>query len=312
MKTKCMNKNIFKGECILVIVSLLWGSSFLFQKRGMDFIGPFTLGVFRFFLGALVLTPVVLIFSKRTEKNTKDKDLNRKDTETKELLKGGIECGIAMFFAASLEQIGLIYTTSGKAGFITSMEIVIVAIISAIMTRRLLANTALGIVISMAGLYMLCLDNGMTFGYGDSIVLFSAAFWAFQILLIDKYSKRVDNLKLSLIQFIVSGLMSFVCMVLFEEPHIEKIIACTGPIIYTGVIEIAVCYTLQIVGQKYVPPVISSVTLTLESVFAVIFGALFLHEVLSAREALGCMLMLISVIIVQLPQHRRHMILSHS
>lgn len=311
MKTKCMNKNIFKGECILVIVSLLWGSSFLFQKKGMDFIGPFTLGVFRFFLGAFVLMPIVLIFSKKTAESTKDKKSNRKE-ETRELLKGGIECGIAMFFAASLEQIGLIYTTSGKAGFITSMEIVIVAIISAILTKKLLFNTALGILISIAGLYMLCLKNGMTFGYGDSIVLFSAIFWAFQILLIDKYSKRVNNLKLSLIQFMVSGFMSLICMVLFEKPHISNITACAVPIIYTGVIEIAVCYTLQIIGQKYVPPVISSVTLTLESVFAVIFGAIFLHEAMSAHEAMGCMLMMASVIIVQLPQNKGHIILSNS
>lgn len=319
MKIKNINRDVLKGEGILVLVSLLWGSSFLFQKKGMDFVGPFTLGAFRFTIGALILLPIVMIYSKKKSKDdaSKNKVMDEKYRKNKtknqniELLKAGIECGLAMFFAATLEQIGLIYTTSGKAGFITSMEIIVVAVITVFITKRLEINTALGIMTAMMGLYMLCINGKMTFQYGDSVVLFSCIFWGAQIMLVDKYSKKVDGIKLSFIEFIVSGLISCVCMVLFETPHISDIKACMIPILYTGVIEIAFCYTLQVIGQKYVPPVVSAVTLTLESVFAVFFGAVFMDEILSFRELAGCMLMLSSVIIVQIPVSKRHSLIFH-
>ncbi len=315
MKIKNMSRDVLKGECILIIVSLLWGSSFLFQKKGMDYVGPFTLGACRFLLGALILLPIVIISSKKKSYENEKKQMLSKNIDSsdeKELLKAGLQCGIAMFFAASLEQIGLVYTTSGKAGFITSMEIIVVAVITIFTTKRLESNTAFGIITAMTGLYMLCINGKMTFQYGDSVVLFSCLFWGVQIMLVDKYSKTVDEIKLSFIEFLISGLMSCVCMVLFETPHINDIKACMIPILYTGVIEIALCYTLQIIGQKYVPPVISAVTLTLESVFAVFFGAVFMNELMSLREFSGCILMLCAVIIVQIPSSKKHVLIFHS
>ena len=313
MKIKHLSRNFLKGEFILVIVSLLWGSSFIFQKKGMDYIGPFTLGAFRFLIGALILLPIV-IFCSRNKSDEKDLLLKRKKDKKKEkilLIKAGVECGLAMFFAASLEQIGLVYTTSGKAGFITSMEIIVVAVVSVFVTRRLEINTALGIITAMAGLYMLCINGTMRFEYGDSIVLFSCIFWGVQIILVDKYSKMVDSIKLSFIEFLVSGIMSSVCMFIFENPYIINIEHCIVPILYTGVIEIGLCYTLQVIGQKYVPPVISAVTLTLESVFAVFFGAVFMKEIMSGREILGCILMLGAVIIVQIPSSKKQSAVYH-
>lgn len=318
MKIKNMSRNFLRGEFILVIVSLLWGSSFMFQKKGMDYVGPFTLGACRFLIGAMILFPVVIFSLRKKEcaQNSSEKNLsfnlrNNKDNGNRFLLKAGIECGLAMFFAASLEQIGLIYTTSGKAGFITSMEIIVVAVVTVFITKRLEINTAAGIIIAMMGLYMLCINGKLRFGYGDSIVLSSCLFWGIQIMLIDKYSKMIDSIQLSFIEFLVCGVMSLICMILFETPRIENIKECIIPILYTGVIEIGLCYTLQVVGQKYVPPVVSAVTLTLESVFAVFFGALLMNELMSLREISGCILMLFAVIIVQIPSSKKMSVTLH-
>lgn len=303
MNKKYIDKNVIKGEIILLLASILWGSCFLFQKKGMDYIGPFTLGAFRFMIGGSLLIPIIYIFSfnKRAEGL-------RVQYGKKDLIKSGVLCGIVMFFAATFQQIGLIYTTSGKAGFITAMEIIVVAIAAIFITKKIFLNIVLGIVIALSGMYLLCITNGISVQMGDCIVFLGSIFFGFQIMLIDKYSKIYDVIKLSFVQFITSGVMSAICMFAFESIDIGSIIMAVGPIIYTSVIEVAVCYTLQVVGQKYVPPVIAAITLTLESVFAVIFGAVFLGESMSLKEIYGCMFMLIAVIIVQIPSKKSYII----
>lgn len=296
MDNKYINKSIIKGEAILLVASILWGSCFLFQKKGMDYIGPFTLGTFRFLLGGLLLLPVIYSLSYINKKRECKLDYKKNS-----LIKSGIYCGVVMFLAATFQQIGLIYTTSGKTGFITSMEIIVVAIITIFITRKIYLNVIMGIIAAIIGMYLLCITNGVSLGMGDSIVLLGSIFFGVQILLIDRYSKVYDVIKLSFIQFIVAGLLSAVCMIIFENVDICSIIKALGSILYTAVIEVAVCYTLQVIGQKYVPPIIAAITLTLESVFAVIFGVIILQESISLREIYGCIFILLSVVIVQIP-----------
>ena len=295
---KEIKNNAVKGELILLLVAVLWGSCFIFQKKGMDYIGPYTLGAFRFIIGGLVLLPVIIAFSK-SNKKIMDAETVKYKRDT--LWKGGILCGVTLFIAASLQQIGLVYTTAGKAAFLTSMEIVLVEIIGIMIAKRLYLNSVLGVTLAMAGMYLLCIRTGFSMQFGDTLELIGALFWGIQILLVDKYAKLADSIKLSFIQFIVAGCLSVVCMILFEKPDITNIYACSIPILYTAIIEVAICYTLQIIGQKFVSPVIAAVILSLESVFAAIFGAIILSEILTVREISGMIIMLIAVIIIKIP-----------
>jgi len=293
----------FKGELILFLASLLWGTCFVFQKEGMSYIGPYTLGTFRFLLGAVLLIPV-MPFSKKLQSNTTH--IISHDFSDKKLYIGGILCGVTLFFAASLQQIGLKYTTAGKAGFITSMEIVMVAVISLFLTRKIKKHTLLGIIMAILGMYFLCMSGG-TFHLqkGDMLECAAIIFWAAQIMIIDHFAKLVDIIKLSFLQFTTTGLLSFFCMLLFEHFSWKNVFAGFIPILYTAIIEVAIAYTLQMIGQIYTPPVVASVILSLESVFSAISGALVLGEKLTFVQLTGCFFMVAAVIITQLPEKQK-------
>ena len=294
-----MNK--MRGELILLLASMLWGTCFVFQKMCMDYIGPYTLGAFRFLLGALALIPIMVLFTNMEHKK------HPKTTEIdggfldKQLYIGGILCGTALFAAASLQQIGLQYTTAGKAGFLTSLEIVLVAAIMIFISRKVQINTLLGVLLAVIGMYLLCMTEGFYLEIGDTYELVGVVFWAMQILVIDKYAKKVDVIKLSFVQFMTTGILSCIFMVLFENPQLSDIKNGIIPILYTAIIEVAVAYTLQIIGQKYTSPVIAAVILGLESVFSVISGAVMLGESMSFREIIGCVCMLVAIVIAQIP-----------
>lgn len=290
-----------KGELILLLAAILWGTCFVFQKMGMDYIEPYTLGTFRFFLGAFALIPVIAMLTKVEHKNQPEIFKMADGFDDKKLYIGGVLCGTTLFAAASLQQIGLQYTTAGKAGFITSLEIVLVAAITIFISRKAQINTLIGVFLSVLGMYMLCMVEGFYLEKGDAYELIGIVFWAMQILAIDKYSKNTDVIKLSFIQFMTTGILSCIFMFLFENPQWTDIKNCAVPILYTAIIEVAVAYTLQIVGQKYTPPVIAAVILSLESVFSVISGTIILGERISFRETMGCLCMLIAVVISQLP-----------
>lgn len=284
-----------KGEISLLLAVVLWGSCFMFQKKGMDYIGPFTLGTFKFMLGSLVLMPAIMILS---QKRRVVQPMVTHD-EVAILFRGGVLCGAFLFIASSLQQVGLVYTTAGKAAFLSSMEIVAVELFGSFVTKKLHIKTMTGVVLAVIGMYMLCIDKGFSLQFGDSLELIGAIFWGAQILSIDKYAKQTDVMKLSLLQFIVAGCLSAVCMITFERPNLLDIHEGIIPILYTGIIEVALCYTLQIFGQKHVPPVIAAVILSLESVFAALFGALFLKEALASKEIVGMILILLSVLVIQ-------------
>lgn len=293
----------YKGEAILFLAALLWGSCFVFQKEGMDYIGPYTLGACRFLLGALILIPVMPVYARIHNVGNCPEAIG--SFKSKKLLLGGIACGCTLFAAASLQQIGLIYTTAGKAGFITSMEIVLVAAVSLLISRKIQKNILFGVALAVLGMYFLCMAGGhMTLRQGDMFELAAVLFWAVQIMLIDRLAKEVDVIKLSFLQFMTTGILSLIFMLLFEKVSWSGIVAGIVPILYTAIIEVAVAYTLQIIGQMYTTPVAAAVILSMESVFAAIAGALFLHESLTGIQLMGCVLMMSAVILTQVPDKK--------
>ena len=284
-----------KGELCLFLAALIWGSAFVFQKMGMDFIGPLTFGFFRFTVGALALLPVIYICDrikkKRNESITAFKD--------RVLLRGSILCGLANFVAGSLQQMGIVYTTAGKAGFITSLDIVIVPILLIFLKRKVSPAVWAGVAVAGIGLYLLCITDGFSIGMGDSLVIGCAFAYSVQILLIDYFAERTDPIKLSCLQFLLAGVLSGIAAVPFETIDFGAIIDCTVPILYTAILEVSAAFTLQIIGQRYVQASVAAIIMSLEAVFSAIFGALVLQESMSARELTGCILMFAAFLITQ-------------
>lgn len=292
-----------KGELLLLLAALIWGSAYIFQKMGMDYVGPFTFGFFRFCIGAAVLVPVIWAFDRSKRRQGREAEIPRLTDRT--LLIGSLLCGLTQFAAGSLQQIGLIYTTAGKAGFITSMHIVIVPVLMIFLRRRVAFVTWIGVALAVFGMYLLCITEGFRLHLGDGLVFACAAVYALQILLIDHYAVRTDPIRLASLQFLLAGLMSGVCMLLFESLSWTMILACAVPILYTGFLEVGAAYTLEIYGQQTTSPPVTAIILSLESVFAVICGALVLGEHLTGREALGCVLMMAAFLVTQLAGLRR-------
>lgn len=288
-----------KGNLILLLTAIIWGTSFISQKLGMNYIEPFTFGASRFLLGAGALIPVILIFD-RLNKKKKDVEIEEHKFSNKDLLRGGVLCGVAVFLGASLQQWGLVYTTAGKAGFITALYVVIVPLFGIFMHKKIDFITWIGVALAIIGLYFLCIQEGFSMQKGDAIVLIGTIFWALQIVVVDVYADKTEGLKLSFVQFVTAGILSVISAFIFETPDISSIIDCLGPILYTAIMVVGVAYTLQIIGQKYTNPTAAAIILSMESVFAVISGAIFLDELMSIRELIGCILMFIAVIITQI------------
>lgn len=301
------NRQKLKGEGMLALAAVIWGTAFIFQKMGMDYIGPFTFGVFRFAIGALILWVFVLVMDagkrKKAEKLPGGKDEIMSWTN-RELLKGGLVVGVSNFVAGSLQQIGIVYTTAGKAGFITAMDIVIVPFFLVLLKRKVHGLTWLGVVIAAFGLYLLCIKEGFNIELGDGLVMGCAVGYSIQILCIDYYVDKVDPFKLSFYEFAISAVLSLVCALIFETIEMSAVIDCASPVLYTGILEVAVAFTLQIVGQKYAPAAIATIIMAMESVFAALAGFAFLGEVMTGREITGCIIMFAAFIIAQIPEMR--------
>lgn len=284
-------KKSYKYSIMLVLCSVIWGSAFVAQSAGMDYVGPFTFNGIRCIVGTLVLIPVANFFNKRSDHPSKWFD--------KELLKGALICGLFLFSASSCQQIGLQYTSVGKSGFITAFYIVVVPIFALVLKKKPSPFVWVSVLLSMAGLYFLCMTEGFSFAVGDLWTLACAFLFAGQILAVDYFAPKVNTVKLSCLQFAVTAILSIVPMIM-EKPVLHNIVGCTPSILYAGVLSCGVAYTLQIVGQREVKPEIASILMSLESVFSVVFGFLILHQKLSYREAIGCVLMFFAVILAQL------------
>ncbi|MFV0516363.1 MAG: DMT family transporter [Aminipila sp.] len=300
-----MSKKL-RANILLLLTALIWGSAFVAQIKGMDYLGPFTFACIRNLVGAIFLVPVIFMLDKLDKKNTPEHDIvekteDEKKAERKILITGGIACGIALFVAGSLQQVGLQYTTAGKAGFITSLYIVIVPILGLFLKKKVRPVIWGCVAVAALGLYLLCIKEGLSIGMGDFLILLCSLGFSLHILIIDHFSPKTDGVKMSCIQFFIVAGLSAIVMFAIEAPQFDLILKSWMPILYSGVLSSGVAYTLQIVAQKDTDPTIASLLLSLESVFAVLAGMLVLHEVLSGREVLGCVLMFVAIIVAQLP-----------
>ena len=296
--SKKMQSNI-----LLLLTAIIWGSAFVAQKSGMDYVEPFTFNGIRTFIGGLVLIPVIFFMEKKNPPEEISRE--EKTKKNKELLIGGICCGLALFAASSLQQFGVSYTTAGKAGFITTLYVVFVPIISVLLRKKVRPIMWLCVAMGAVGLYLLCMtDASFRLTFGDTLVLLCAVAFAVHILTVDHFSPKMDGIKLSCIQFLTVGIVSMVCMFIFEHPDIHAILDCAVPLLYAGVLSCGLGFTFQVVAQKHEEPTVASLLMSLESVFAVVFGALLLHETMSMRELSGCLIIFIAVIISQLPEKK--------
>ena len=233
------------SNVLLGLAAFIWGIAFVAQRVGMDYVGPFTFNAARFTIGGLVLIPCVFYMRK----NGETKKENRKG-EKKASIIGGICCGIALFTASSLQQIGISYTTVGKAGFITALYIVIVPLLGIFMKKRVSWTVWISVVIATVGMYLLCITDGFQIGKGDVYVFFCAIVFSFHILVIDRFSGEADGVFLSCIQFFTAGVLALLFSFLFEQPKMAGLTAAWLPVLYAGVLSCGVGYTLQVVGQK--------------------------------------------------------------
>ncbi|HIT06508.1 MAG TPA: DMT family transporter [Candidatus Scybalocola faecipullorum] len=293
-----MRKKELKGTAMLLLTAFIWGIAFVAQSDGMNYVGPFTFNCVRMVIGGLVLIPCIFILERMKGSRT-EKKVER--TNKKYMFIGGILCGIALGAAAALQQIGIQYTTVGKAGFITAMYIIIVPVLGIFFRRKAGVRVWISVIIAVAGLYLLCMSGSLKLGRGDLLVLLCALVFSVHILLIDYFSPKTDGVKMSCIQFLTAGLISAVPMLLFEKPAVSDITAAWLPILYAGVLSCGVAYTLQVIAQKDADPTVASLVLSLESVFSVLAGWVILGQVLSGREILGCVLMFAAIILAQLP-----------
>lgn len=292
-------KNI-KGIIALLSATFIWGTAFIAQRIGMDNIGPFTFQACRCGIGAIFLFPITLLFDKMKSPSVNSRD----EWKNPNLWKAGLICGCALFVAAGLQQVGLVYTDAGKAGFITAMYIVMVPILGAFIGIRPNRNAIISVIIAVIGLYLLSCMGVSQVNIGDLFLLGCAVGFAVQILCVDKYVQGLDGLKLNCVQALVACILSIPLMLLLEKPMLAPIIASALPIAYAGFLSMGVAYSLQIIGQKEVEPTAASLLMSLESVFAVISGVVILKESMTVWELTGCVLVFCAVVISQLPSKR--------
>lgn len=293
-----MNKLQIRNSFLLFVAAFIWGTAFAAQSIGMDYIEPFTFSTLRSLIGSAFLVPCIGILGK-----WKGKKEERVREDKKELWKGGIVCGVVIFAAANLQQTAMLYASVGKSGFLTALYIVIVPMIGIAFGKKPGKKLAAAVVLAVVGLYLLCMKSGsFKLGFGDILLLFSAFCFSVHILVIDHYTQRADGVKLSCIQFLVCGVLSAAVMLLFEHPTLSAVQESLLSVLYVGILSSGVAYTLQIVGQKGMNPVVASLIMSLESVISAIAGWAVLGQVLSGREIAGCFVMFLAIILAQLPE----------
>lgn len=288
---------------MLLCAAIIWGLAFVAQRQGMEFVQPFTFNAVRFALGSVSLLPFVF--------------LNRHAPRTvsrRTMWWGGFACGAFLFIAGSLQQIGIVYTTAGKAGFITGLYVLLVPMLGLLLRQRTGAWTWLGAIAGVVGLYLLSVTDAHTIEYGDLLVLVGAFFWAIHVHLIARFAAPIGALRLALIQFVVCALLSFLAALVSETIRAQNVLDAALPILYTGILSVGVAYTFQALGQRETPPAQAAIILSLETVFAALGGWLILSETLPRRGIIGCALMFAGMIVSQLdaPQLLRKVKVNHT
>lgn len=291
---KRIKKSGVGAELLLVLAAIVWGFAFVAQKAGMEDIGPMAFNGIRFIIGCISLFPIIWYFDK------KDNSRKIKIINYRYLWKAGLISGLVLFVAASIQQIGIVYTTAGNAGFITSMYVILVPVFGLAFKQRVNIQTWIGAVVGLTGLYFLSVGTGLDLVIGDILVFGSAFFWAAQVLLASYYAPKVNVIKLAAIQFGLTGILSLVISFFTETYGFENIYAAAIPLLYGGLMSVGLAFTLQLIAQKKANPTHAAIILSTESVFAAIGGWLILNEELTSIETMGAALMLAGVIFSQL------------
>lgn len=289
-----------KNFLLLFTAAVIWGVAFVAQSVGMDYVGPYTFNMVRTLLGGLVLIPCIFLLGRKNVR--KDHDGSRSSQtfdRPRDLLIGGGLCGLMLFISTSLQQVGIQYTTVGKAGFITALYIILVPILGIFLKRKLGLRIWISVVIALVGLYLLCMTGSFSLSKGDFLILICSFCFSIHIMIVDHFSAKVSGTKLSCIQFFISAALSAIPMFLLETPRMSNILQAWLPILYAGILSCGVAYTFQIIGQKGCDPTIASLILSLESVVSVLAGWVILHQSLSAKEITGCVLMFAAIILAQ-------------
>ena len=289
-----------RSNLLLLCTAFIWGFAFVAQRAGMEHIGPFTFNGVRFALGTASLLPLIWYGKKKRWPRTSSVRATSDGSWRIGLLAGGI-----LFIAASLQQIGLVYTTAGKTAFITCLYIVMVPLAGLFFRQPQTPGTWTGIGLATAGLYLLCVKNDFTIAYGDWLELAGAAFWTAHIILIGRYAAKIDSLQLACLQFSACSVLSMTAAILTEEITLAGLCEAGFPILYGGICSVGIAYTLQIVGQKHAEPAHAALILSMETVFGAIGGYLILNELLMTRELLGMSLMTAGMLSTQLPNRNR-------
>ncbi len=282
---------------MLLITAFIWGTAFVAQSEGMNYVGPFTYCASRNILGALVLIPVIFLFRYGKFRDKSDTE----QVSVKETIKGGIICGVILCVAGALQQIGISMTTAGKAGFISAIYIIAVPIAEFFIFRKKSVFVWICALVAFAGLYLLCVNEGLAVNQGDLIVLYSAFGFTAHIMVIDHFnSKGADGIVMSCIQFFTAAIFMTAAMFIFEQPSMSSILDAKYTILYAGVMSSGVAFTMQILGQRNTDPTSASLIMSLESVFAALSGWLLLNEMMTVKEFSGCVLVFAAVILAQL------------
>ena len=291
-----MNVLTIRSNALLLITAAIWGFAFVAQRVGMDYLGPFTFNAARFILGSLSLLPLLLI--SREQRPASENIMPRPGWKL--VVFGGFAAGFLLFMGMSLQQVGLVYTTAGKAGFITSLYVLLVPILALFWKQSTNPGTWIGAVLAAIGLYFLSVTESFTVEFGDLLEFLCAFFWAGQVLMIGWLSPRIQSVKLAFTQFAVCAILSLLVAVGFEEISWNALVQATWPILYGGIMSSGVAFTFQVIGQRHTHPAHASIIMSLEAVFAALGGWLILNEILSMRGLLGCGLMLGGMLISQL------------
>jgi len=291
-----MHIRTYRADALLLLTATIWGFAFVAQRVGMEYVGPFTFNGVRFALGSLSLVPLLFLLDR---KGSSARALVPRASRRTILWGGGL-AGLFLFSGASLQQVGLVYTTAGNAGFITGMYVVIVPIMGLFLRQRTHLGTWLGVLLAAVGLYFLSITEELTIAWGDLLVLIGAFFWAAHVLIIGRLSPRMDALKLAITQFAVCALLSLMTALVMETWTWDGLRQAAVPILYGGLGSVGVAYTLQVVAQKDAHPAHAAIFLSMEAVFAAIGGWWLLNEVLTTRALFGCGLMLFGMLFSQL------------
>ncbi len=290
-----MTSTTIRSNIFLLLAAIIWGGGFVAQRLGVQQLGPYYFNGFRFLIGALTLLP---IFWYRRARGA-GKVIDWKQS----VLIGGI-AGLFLFFGATFQQLGLIYTTAGKAGFITGLYVIIVPILGIFWGDRPPLMTWLGAALAVFGLYFLSTTAAQKLAAGDDLVLIGAVFWAIHVQFIARFSPRADPIQLSFVQSIIAALFSFGVAILREDLVMAQVYSAALPILYGGIISIGIAYTLQVLGQRGANPSHAAIILSLEAVFAAFWGWLLLQEIISGKILIGCLIMLIGMVVSQNPFSR--------